>query len=218
MLDEQHIRIHPTNNTFIVATTEEATALALVKVQAIAFNEKQYPIVAYLAVPPPPPPAAIKGVISRAYWNETPEEILNDLHCRNPGANIIAGRRMEKICFNFDYLRLWSCTIKYMCVAHRCTKYKGSPDACTNCRKPGHWYNVCPPPIKGTLPTMRRETREARDPLHAEMHPLWREPSYRHRVVQGQDAPALTTGIAETSATSDHDKGLSTLEPHQNHQ
>ncbi|KAL1416104.1 hypothetical protein MTO96_028235 [Rhipicephalus appendiculatus] len=146
------------------------------------------------------PPAAVRGVISRAYWNETPKQILSDLRYRNPDANIIAARRMGKsssILITFASGPVPH-TIKYMCVVHRCTKYKGSPDACTNCRKPGHRHDVCPPPKEWTVPTMWRETRQARDPLHADMHPLWWEPPYRHRLVQGQDAPASTTDIAET--------------------
>ncbi|KAL1419587.1 hypothetical protein MTO96_025250 [Rhipicephalus appendiculatus] len=149
LLGELHIRVHPTNNTFTVATAEEATALALVKVQEITVDGKQYPIAAYIAAPP----AAVRGVISRAYWNETPEQILSDLRYRNPDANIIAARRMGKsssILITFASGPVPH-TIKYMCVVHRCTKYKGSPDACTNCRKPGHRHDVCPPPKKSGL-------------------------------------------------------------------
>ncbi|KAL3205885.1 hypothetical protein MRX96_040566 [Rhipicephalus microplus] len=53
-LGELHTRIHSTNNTFTVVTAEEATALALVKVQAIALNGKQCPIAAYIPAPPHP--------------------------------------------------------------------------------------------------------------------------------------------------------------------
>ncbi|KAH7941489.1 hypothetical protein HPB49_014408 [Dermacentor silvarum] len=91
-MGELYIRVHPTNNTFTVATVAEATALALVKIQEITIDGKKYPVAAYIA----PPPAAVKGVISRAYWNETPEQILNDLRHRNPEADIIVARRMGK--------------------------------------------------------------------------------------------------------------------------
>ncbi|KAH6920344.1 hypothetical protein HPB50_028669 [Hyalomma asiaticum] len=37
-------------------------------------------------------------------------------------------------------------SIKYMGAFHRCTPYRGSPDACTNCRQPGHRHAVCPSP------------------------------------------------------------------------
>ncbi|KAL1484808.1 hypothetical protein MTO96_032385 [Rhipicephalus appendiculatus] len=69
-------------------------------------------------------------------------------------ANIIAARRMGKsasILITFASGPVPH-TIKYMCVVHRCTKYKGSPDACTNCRKPGHRYDVCPLPKSGLCP------------------------------------------------------------------
>ncbi|KAL1414381.1 hypothetical protein MTO96_030362 [Rhipicephalus appendiculatus] len=162
LLGELHIRIHPTNNTFTVATAEEATALALVKVQEIAIDGKQYPVAAYIAAPP----AAVRGVISRAYWNETPEQILNDLRYRNPDANIIAARRMGKsasILITFASGPVPH-TIKYMCVVHRCTKYKGSPDACTNCRKPGHRYDVCPLPKSGLCPRCGEEHEKQENP------------------------------------------------------
>ncbi|KAH7973915.1 hypothetical protein HPB49_006929 [Dermacentor silvarum] len=162
VIRELYIRVHPTNNTFTVATVAEATALALVKIQEITIDGKKYPVAAYIA----PPPAAVKGVISRAYWNETPEQILNDLRHRNPEADIIAARRMGKtasILITFASGPVPH-TIKYMCVVHRCTRYKGSPDACTNCRKPGHRYDVCPLPKTGLCPRCGEKHETQEDP------------------------------------------------------
>ncbi|KAL1481385.1 hypothetical protein MTO96_034501, partial [Rhipicephalus appendiculatus] len=34
----------------------------------------------------------------------------------------------------------------------RCTPYRGSPDACTNCRQPGHRHDVCPCPKTNLWP------------------------------------------------------------------
>ncbi|KAH7937245.1 hypothetical protein HPB49_009455 [Dermacentor silvarum] len=147
VLGEVYIRVHPTNITFTVAMVVEATALALVKIQEITIDGNKYPVATYIAAPP----AAVKGVISRAYWNETPEQILNDLQHCNSEANIIAARRMGKtasILITFASGPVQQ-TIKYMCVVHRCTENKGSPDASTNCRKPGHRYDVCPLPKTG---------------------------------------------------------------------
>ncbi|KAH7952834.1 hypothetical protein HPB49_001738 [Dermacentor silvarum] len=39
-----------------------------------------------------------------------------------------------------------------MSVVYRCTPYKGSPDACTNCHRPGHRYDVCLHPKSGLCP------------------------------------------------------------------
>ncbi|KAH7973617.1 hypothetical protein HPB49_003088 [Dermacentor silvarum] len=157
-----YIRVHPTKNTFTVATVAEATALALVKIQEITIDGNKYPVAAYIAAPP----AAVKGVISRAYWNETPEQILNDLQHRNPEADIIAARRMGKtasILITFASGPVPH-TIKYMCVVHRCTKYKGSPDACTNCRKPGHRYDVCRLRKTGLCPRCGENHETQEDP------------------------------------------------------
>ncbi|KAL1487006.1 hypothetical protein MTO96_031125 [Rhipicephalus appendiculatus] len=75
---------------------------------------------------------------------------------------------------------------------------------------PEAWSQVrrVPAPKKLTLSAMWRETRQVRGPLLADMYPLWWKSSYRHRLVQGQDARASTTDSAETQATSAHDKGL----------
>ncbi|KAL1433844.1 hypothetical protein MTO96_012183 [Rhipicephalus appendiculatus] len=43
-------------------------------------------------------------------------------------------------------------SIKYMGAIHRCTPYRGSPDACTNCRQPGHRHDVCPSPKTNLCP------------------------------------------------------------------
>ncbi|KAH7980904.1 hypothetical protein HPB49_020019 [Dermacentor silvarum] len=91
-LGEFHLRIHPTNNTFTVATSHESTALHLVQLKEVVLQETSYPVAAYIA----PPPAAARGVISRGYWAETPEQMLRDLQTRNPEADIIAARRMSR--------------------------------------------------------------------------------------------------------------------------
>lgn len=78
---------------FTVATVAQATALALVKIQEITMDGNKYPVAAYIAAPP----ATVKGAISRAYWNETPEQILNDLQHRNPEADIIAAVAWGKL-------------------------------------------------------------------------------------------------------------------------
>ncbi|KAH7956538.1 hypothetical protein HPB52_010243 [Rhipicephalus sanguineus] len=90
-LGELHLRIHPTNNTFTVATAHETTALHLVQLKQLVFQTTTYPVAAYIA----PPPSAVRGVISQAYWEETSQQMLQDLQTRNPDA-IIAARRMDK--------------------------------------------------------------------------------------------------------------------------
>ncbi|KAH7953000.1 hypothetical protein HPB49_003329 [Dermacentor silvarum] len=84
-----HLRIHPTNNTFMVATPHKSTALHLVQLKEVVLQETSYPVAAYIAHSP----AAARGVISLAYCAETPEQML-DIQTRNSEADIIAARRM----------------------------------------------------------------------------------------------------------------------------
>ncbi|KAH7981961.1 hypothetical protein HPB52_002259 [Rhipicephalus sanguineus] len=143
-LGELHLRIHPTNNTFTVATAHETTALHLVQLKQLVLQTTTYPVAAYIA----PLPSAVRGVISQAYWEETSEQMLQDLQTRNPDADIIAARRMGRtlsILITFAHGPVPH-TIRYMSVVHM---YKGSLDACTNCRRPGHRYDVCPNPKSG---------------------------------------------------------------------
>ncbi|KAH7985256.1 hypothetical protein HPB52_024225 [Rhipicephalus sanguineus] len=54
---EVEIRVHPTNNTCTVATTNQETALNVVKIRSITLNAKAYVIAAYIA------PAAETGPV-----------------------------------------------------------------------------------------------------------------------------------------------------------
>ncbi|KAH7946742.1 hypothetical protein HPB52_003965 [Rhipicephalus sanguineus] len=118
-----------------------------IALKQLVLQTTTYPVAAYIA----PPPSAVRGVISQAYWEEISEQMLQDLQTRNPDADIIAARRMGRtlsILITFAHGPVPH-TIRYMSVVHRCTQYKGSLDACTNCRRPGHRYDVCPHPKSG---------------------------------------------------------------------
>ncbi|KAL1445641.1 hypothetical protein MTO96_044902 [Rhipicephalus appendiculatus] len=91
-LGELHLRIHPTTNTFKVATSHETTTLRLVQLKELVIQTTTYPVAAYIK----PPSAAVRGVISQAYWEETSEQPLQDLQTRNPDADVIAARRMGR--------------------------------------------------------------------------------------------------------------------------
>ncbi|KAL1434715.1 hypothetical protein MTO96_011416 [Rhipicephalus appendiculatus] len=86
------IRVHPTNNTCTVATTNQETALQLVKIRSITLNGKAYVVAAYIA----PAADTVRGVISNAFWDETEEELLQELQARNPDAGILLAKRMGK--------------------------------------------------------------------------------------------------------------------------
>ncbi|KAH7954051.1 hypothetical protein HPB49_015247 [Dermacentor silvarum] len=142
--DDFCLRTHPTNNTFTMATTHFLTADTLKTLTSLEIGDQTYPCTAYVA----PPPGATRGVITNAYDDETPTQLYQDLVRRNPEYTILAARRMGKthsILITFDANAVTH-SIKYMGAIHRCTLYRGSPDACTNCRQPGHRHDVCPTP------------------------------------------------------------------------
>ncbi|KAH6926691.1 hypothetical protein HPB50_021206 [Hyalomma asiaticum] len=59
-LGELHLRIHPTNNAFVVATSHETTALHLVQLRVVVPQKSIYPAAACIA----PPPAASRSTQS----------------------------------------------------------------------------------------------------------------------------------------------------------
>ncbi|KAL1442333.1 hypothetical protein MTO96_007832 [Rhipicephalus appendiculatus] len=146
------IRVHPTNNTCTVATTNQETALQLVKIRSITLNAKAYVVAAYIA----PAADTVRGVISNAFWDETEEELLQELQARNPDAGILLARRMGKsksILITFAQGPIPRRIIYYGGV-HLCTPYRARPEACTNCRAPGHRYDVCPEQKKTEMSKM----------------------------------------------------------------
>ncbi|KAH8038028.1 hypothetical protein HPB51_020678 [Rhipicephalus microplus] len=74
------LRIHPVNNTCTVSAVKEKDALKLVQLQHITYDKHEYAMTAYIA----PPDGSVRGVITNAYWKESPQELLADLISRNP--------------------------------------------------------------------------------------------------------------------------------------
>ncbi|KAH7937066.1 hypothetical protein HPB49_007735 [Dermacentor silvarum] len=141
---EVQLRVQSMNNTCTVATTNQEAALNLVKIRSITLNAKAYEVAAYIV----PAADTVRGVISNAFWDETGEELLQDVQARNPEAGILLARRMGKsksILITFAQGPIPRRIIYYGGV-HLCTPYRARPEACTNCRAPGHRYDVCPEP------------------------------------------------------------------------
>ncbi|KAH7974728.1 hypothetical protein HPB49_018831 [Dermacentor silvarum] len=144
MGEEVQLRVHPMNNTCTVATTNQEAALNLVKIGSITLNAKACWVAAYIV----PAAGTVRGMISNAFWDETEEELLQDLQARNPEAGILLARRMgnfKSILITFAQGPIPHRIIYYGGV-HLCTPYRARPEACTNCRAPGHRYDVCPEP------------------------------------------------------------------------
>ncbi|KAL3189905.1 hypothetical protein MRX96_020247 [Rhipicephalus microplus] len=102
------LRIHPVNNTCTVSAVNEKDALKLVRLQHITYDKHEYAMTAYIA----PPDGSVRGVITNAYWKESPQELLADLISRNPPRNYT--RRSTNGTHAIDSHYLWT--------SHRPTK------------------------------------------------------------------------------------------------
>ncbi|KAH7944947.1 hypothetical protein HPB49_002512 [Dermacentor silvarum] len=148
-----------------MATTHFRTAETLKTLTSLAIGDQTYTCAAYVA----PPPGATRGVITNAYDDETPTQLYQDLVRRNPEYTILAARRMGKthsILITFDANAVLH-SIKYMGAIkyiHRCTLYHGSPDACINCRQPGHRHDVCRSLQDESLPPLWNTASSTRPP------------------------------------------------------
>ncbi|KAH7978438.1 hypothetical protein HPB49_005515 [Dermacentor silvarum] len=160
------------------------------------------------------------SVIKNAYEDETPTQLYQELVRRNPEYTILAARHMGKtqsILITFDTNAVPH-YIKYMGAIHRCTPYRGSPDASTNCRQSRHRHDVCPSPKTNLCP--RCGTRHSlQDPpctpkcilcegphltstrscKRRNLHQPRKQPSHPEAQQQESVAPRLTTPTAPLS-------------------
>ncbi|KAH8028954.1 hypothetical protein HPB51_020881 [Rhipicephalus microplus] len=130
------LRIHPVNNTCTVSAVNEKDALKLVQLQHITYDQHEYAMTAYIA----PPDGSVRGVITNAYWKESPQELLADLISRNPHETILDARRMgltRSILITFGQATVPR-KIVYGGGMHLCTPCTPRVETCSNCRTIGH--------------------------------------------------------------------------------
>ncbi|KAL3223642.1 hypothetical protein MRX96_027229 [Rhipicephalus microplus] len=157
------LRIHPVNNTCTVSAVNEKDALKLVRLQHITYDKHEYAMTAYIA----PPDGSVRGVITNAYWKESPQELLADLISRNPHETILDARRMgltRSILITFGQATIPR-KIVYGGGLHLCTPYTPRVETCSNCRTIGHRTDVCIQP------------RTQRCPRCGQLHPKEANPT-----------------------------------------
>ncbi|KAH7949432.1 hypothetical protein HPB49_009729 [Dermacentor silvarum] len=74
------LRINPHNNSLTVSMPSEPRMKRYVQRQGLQLNDQQYPMKAYVAAPD----NAIKGILYNAVYNQSQEEIFEDLVALNP--------------------------------------------------------------------------------------------------------------------------------------
>ncbi|XP_065285932.1 uncharacterized protein [Dermacentor albipictus] len=157
------LQIHPVNNTCIVSAANQNDTLKLVQLQHIIYYQPKYAMAAYIA----PRDGSVRGVITNAYWKESPQELLADLIARNPNATILDARRMgltRSILITFGQAIV---PRKIFCGGglHLCKPYTPRVETCSNCWTIGHRMDVCIQP------------RTHKCPRCGELHPKEPTPS-----------------------------------------
>ncbi|KAH6928143.1 hypothetical protein HPB50_012194 [Hyalomma asiaticum] len=138
------LRIHPVNNTCTVSVANQDDALKLVQLQKITYDERQYAMTAYIA----PPDGSVRGVITNAYWKESPQELLCNLVAGNPNETILDARRMgmTRSILITSGQTTFPRKIVYGGGLYLCTPYTLKVETCSNCRSIGHRTDVCVQP------------------------------------------------------------------------
>lgn len=143
-IENDHLRIHPENNTFTISTPDEARARTYAALKSLSVGENTYEMNAYV----PPPDDSRRGIVFNAYSYETDAEIFDEFRKRNPNLNVVGGRRLGKsrhmiVTIAERELPRW---IRYLVSDLRLFPFHDRVEACYNCRKTGHRTDVCPLP------------------------------------------------------------------------
>lgn len=138
------LRVHPTNNTFIISVPDSVRAQAYLRITSLQIGDRTIEFHVYA----PPPDDAFRGIMFNAYDSFTDDEILKDLQENNPSMPVVGGRRMGRtkhvlVTMLGDCLPRW---ILYHGVYIRLYPFYPRVEACFNCRKVGHLTDVCPHP------------------------------------------------------------------------
>ncbi|KAH6936413.1 hypothetical protein HPB50_016785 [Hyalomma asiaticum] len=111
------------------------------------------PVSAYV----PAPDDSIRGLVYKAYTNETDHDINEEISRKNPQLPIVSARRLgnsRHFVITFAGKDLPS-SIRYRCFNLNVYPFRDRPEACFNCRKLGHRTDICPQPRPPT-PRCRR--------------------------------------------------------------
>ncbi|KAL3189899.1 hypothetical protein MRX96_020242 [Rhipicephalus microplus] len=126
------LQIHPVHNTCTVSAVNHEDALKPVQLHQITYEEHEYAMMVCIA----PPDGLVRGVITNAYWKESPQQLLADLITLQPCRNHT--RRLTNGTHTFNSHYLWSShsprRIVYGGGLHLCTPYTPKVETCSNCQ------------------------------------------------------------------------------------
>ncbi|KAH7939321.1 hypothetical protein HPB52_010882 [Rhipicephalus sanguineus] len=153
--EEDQIRIHPIKNTLTVSTPDRIRAEAYRSLEVL--RSQRYNMSLPVATYVPAPDDSIRGVVYKAYTDETDHDLQAELMKKNPDIPIVNARRLgssRHLVITFAGHKLPS-TIRFRCFTLEVNPFRERPEACFNCRKLGHRTDVCPLPGPG-IPKCRR--------------------------------------------------------------
>ncbi|KAH7958823.1 hypothetical protein HPB49_005438 [Dermacentor silvarum] len=150
---QDKLRINPHNNSLTVSTPSESRMKRYVQLQGLQLNDQQYPMKGYVAAPD----NAIKGILYNAVYNQSQEEIFEDLVALNPSRTFTMADarqlgRTKSILVTFINTTEVPRQLNFYGAVYSCHPFKAKFEACFNCRKPGHRADVCPKERTGLGP------------------------------------------------------------------
>ncbi|KAH7952925.1 hypothetical protein HPB49_002638 [Dermacentor silvarum] len=197
---QDKLRIDPHNNSLTVSTPSKPRMKRYVQLQGLQLNDQQYPMKAYVAAPD----NAIKGILYNAVYNQSQEEIFEDLVVLNPSSTFtIADARQlgrtKSILVTFINTTEVPRQLNFYGAVYSCHPFKAKVEACFNCRKPGHRADVCPKERTGLCPrcgiahpikpTLKPTINPIFAGLHTQVHTLRWSALHGDQALQGPLRP-----------------------------
>ncbi|KAH9379260.1 hypothetical protein HPB48_000237 [Haemaphysalis longicornis] len=143
---QEKLRINPLQQlSFTISTPSEERMKRYVKLQELQIKDQQHPLRAYVASPDD----AIKGIIYNAVYDQTQDEIFEDIINLNKSRNytIADARQLGKtksLLITFIGTKEVPREIIFFGSIYMCTCYpfKAKVESCFNCSPPGHRADV----------------------------------------------------------------------------
>ncbi|KAH7941304.1 hypothetical protein HPB49_011914 [Dermacentor silvarum] len=150
---QDKLRLNPFNNSFTISTPAEVRAKRYVAVDSLQLGTLKYPLRAYVATPDD----AVRGIVYNALYNQTEEEIIQDLQAMNKSSQytITDARHLGKtksILITFINVQALPKQLNFHGTLYVCHPFKAKVEACHNCWRVGHRVDVCPHPKSNRCP------------------------------------------------------------------
>ncbi|KAL1482617.1 hypothetical protein MTO96_033682 [Rhipicephalus appendiculatus] len=212
------VRVHPIKNTITISTADRERANVYRTIEQL--RSKKYSIDMPVSAYVPAPDDSVRGVVYKAYTDETDQAIQCELANKNPQLPIVNARRLgssRHFVITFagkDLPRL----VRYRCFTLNVYPFRERPEACFNCRKLGHRADVCPLP-RPLAPRCRRCGEEHSSPPEGEKPSctplcvvchgkhLTGSRSCKYRFVQSKQTSKGTTSNTDRQAQTPTAKG-----------